>query len=214
MLKYTLGRIGLFVVVFAALLPVPMNIWIKLMVAIVFSAGLAFFLFRRWRDEMAEHRDGVATTFAQYTEQMTATAEEIDGEFKQQLQILQSFFDGVLKLSEKNEQLVGNCQDMVATSSAIYHKGSAGVSDSARAGSARSDMLDVLRSTTAASSASAGSAAAGTRALAIGLAPSVTVRRCNGPPSSSSQGSARVPNSCPVAEARQLPVEHAPENDN
>lgn len=81
------------------------------------------------RDEVAEHRNGLATSLAQYTEQVTATVEEIDGEFKQQLQTLQSFFDGVLKLSEKNEQLVGSCQDMVATSSAIYHKGSAGVSE-------------------------------------------------------------------------------------
>jgi hypothetical protein len=80
-------------------------------------------------DEMAEHRRVIGISLIQYQEQVTVTAEEIDGEFKQQLQILQSFFDGVLKLSEKNEQLVGNCQDMVATSSAIYHKGSAGVSE-------------------------------------------------------------------------------------
>jgi chromosome segregation ATPase len=81
------------------------------------------------RDEMAEHRRDIATSLTQYTEQVTATAGEIKGEFKQQLQILQSFFDGVLKLSEKNEQMVDRCQDMVATSSAIYHKGSAGVSE-------------------------------------------------------------------------------------
>jgi hypothetical protein len=81
------------------------------------------------RDEMAEHRRDIATSLTQYQKQVTATAEEIGGEFKQQLQILQSFFDGVLKLSEKNEQMVDRCQDMVATSSAIYHKGSAGVSE-------------------------------------------------------------------------------------
>jgi hypothetical protein len=78
---------------------------------------------------MAEHRNGVATTLAQYTEQVTTTAGEIKGEFQHQLITLQSFFDEVLRLSEKNEQLVGNCQDMVATSSAIYHKGSAGISE-------------------------------------------------------------------------------------
>lgn len=81
------------------------------------------------RDEMAEHRNGVATSLAQYAEQVTATAGEIKGEFQHQLQILQSFFDETMKLSEKNEQMVGRCQDMVATSSAIYHKGSAGVSE-------------------------------------------------------------------------------------
>jgi CHASE3 domain sensor protein len=81
------------------------------------------------RDEMAEHRNGVATSLAQYTEQVSATAGEIKGEFQRQLKILQAFFDGVLELSEKNEQMVERCQDMVATSSAIYHKGSAGVSE-------------------------------------------------------------------------------------
>ncbi len=81
------------------------------------------------RDEMAEHRNGVATTIAQYTEQVMTTAGEIKGEFQHQLITLQSFFDEVLRLSEKNEQLVSQCQDMVATSSAIYNKGSAGVSE-------------------------------------------------------------------------------------
>ncbi|WP_341718539.1 DUF4229 domain-containing protein [Micromonospora sp. FIMYZ51] len=52
--KYTLGRIGLFVIVVAALWPVEMNIFLKLMVALLFSAALSFFLLRRWRDEMAE----------------------------------------------------------------------------------------------------------------------------------------------------------------
>lgn len=53
-LKYTLGRIGLFVVIFAALVPVAMNIFLKLMLALAFSAALSFFLLRGWRDEMAE----------------------------------------------------------------------------------------------------------------------------------------------------------------
>ncbi|GGM32365.1 hypothetical protein GCM10011608_16150 [Micromonospora sonchi] len=52
--KYTLGRIVLFVVVVAALWPVDMNIFLKLMVALLFSAALSFFLLKRWRDEMAE----------------------------------------------------------------------------------------------------------------------------------------------------------------
>ena len=52
-IKYTLGRIGLFVATALALWPVAMNIWIKLMLALIFSAALSFFLLRKWRDEMA-----------------------------------------------------------------------------------------------------------------------------------------------------------------
>jgi hypothetical protein len=51
--KYTLGRIGLFLVVLAALVPVNLNILIKLMLAVAFSAAASFFLLRGWRDEMA-----------------------------------------------------------------------------------------------------------------------------------------------------------------
>ena len=53
-LKYTLGRIGLFVAVLAGLWLVDMNMFLKLMLALVFSAALSFFLLRGWRDEMAE----------------------------------------------------------------------------------------------------------------------------------------------------------------
>lgn len=51
--KYTLGRIGLFLAVFLVLWPVDLNILVKLMIALVFSAALAYFLLRGWRDEMA-----------------------------------------------------------------------------------------------------------------------------------------------------------------
>ncbi|MCW3838805.1 DUF4229 domain-containing protein [Micromonospora yasonensis] len=51
--KYTLGRIGLFVAVLAALWFVDMNMFLRLMLALVFSAALSFFLLRGWRDEMA-----------------------------------------------------------------------------------------------------------------------------------------------------------------
>lgn len=81
------------------------------------------------RDEMAEHRKNISTSLTQYREQVTATAGEIEGEFQHQLQLLQAFFDQMLKLSEKNERLAGRCQEMMATISAIYHKGSAGVSE-------------------------------------------------------------------------------------
>ena len=52
--KYTLGRIGLFALVALALWPVDLNIFLKLMLAVLFSAAMAFFLLRKWRDEMAE----------------------------------------------------------------------------------------------------------------------------------------------------------------
>ncbi|MGC4782089.1 DUF4229 domain-containing protein [Micromonospora zamorensis] len=53
-LKYTLGRIGLFVAVLAGLWLIDMNVFLKLMLALAFSAALSFFLLRGWRDEMAE----------------------------------------------------------------------------------------------------------------------------------------------------------------
>ncbi|MEV0939317.1 MULTISPECIES: DUF4229 domain-containing protein [Micromonospora] len=52
--KYTLARIGLFLLVVVALWPVGMNLFLKLMVALIFSAAASFFLLRGWRDEMAE----------------------------------------------------------------------------------------------------------------------------------------------------------------
>jgi hypothetical protein len=58
--KYTLGRLGIFVAVFLALLPVPMNLFVKLMVALVASAGFSFFLLKKWRDETAEQLGAVA----------------------------------------------------------------------------------------------------------------------------------------------------------
>jgi len=52
--KYTLGRLGLFVVVFALLLPVPLNLLVKAMIALIASAGFSFFLLAKWRTEMAQ----------------------------------------------------------------------------------------------------------------------------------------------------------------
>lgn len=60
-IKYTLGRLGLFVIVFLALVPVPLNILVKAMIAFVASAGFAFFLLRGWRNQMAEHLGDVAS---------------------------------------------------------------------------------------------------------------------------------------------------------
>lgn len=52
-LKYTLGRVGLFVAVLLALWPVDIDIFLKLILALLFSAALSYFLLRHWRDEMA-----------------------------------------------------------------------------------------------------------------------------------------------------------------
>jgi Protein of unknown function (DUF4229) len=58
--KYTLGRIGLFIVVFAVLLPVPLNFFVKAMIALVASAAFAYFLLANWRNEMAEQLGSAA----------------------------------------------------------------------------------------------------------------------------------------------------------
>ena len=59
-LKYTLGRLGLFVAVLAALLPVPLNFLVKAMIALIASAGFSYFLLAKWRNEMAEQLGGAA----------------------------------------------------------------------------------------------------------------------------------------------------------
>jgi hypothetical protein len=53
-IKYTFGRVGLFVVCFLILLPVPLNFLVRAMIALVVSAIASIFLLRRWRNEMAE----------------------------------------------------------------------------------------------------------------------------------------------------------------
>jgi hypothetical protein len=52
--KYTLGRVAIFVVVLALLLPLALNILVKVMIAIIASAGFSYFLLAKWRNEMAE----------------------------------------------------------------------------------------------------------------------------------------------------------------
>ncbi len=59
-IKYTLGRLGLFLVFFAALLPLPLHVLVKAMLALVLSAVASLFLLRAWRDEVAQQWAGVA----------------------------------------------------------------------------------------------------------------------------------------------------------
>ncbi len=58
--KYTLGRLGLFVVVLVLLLPVPLNFLVKAMIALVASAAFAYFLLAKWREEMADQLGSAA----------------------------------------------------------------------------------------------------------------------------------------------------------
>jgi hypothetical protein len=58
--KYTLGRLGLFLVVFLVLLPVPLNLLVKAMIALIASAGFSYFLLAKWRNEMAERLGAAA----------------------------------------------------------------------------------------------------------------------------------------------------------
>jgi hypothetical protein len=55
--KFTLGRIGLFLLVALALWPVPVSLLVKLMIAVIASTILQFVVLRRWRAEMIDYID-------------------------------------------------------------------------------------------------------------------------------------------------------------
>ena len=59
--KYTLGRLGLFVLIFVLLLPLPLNILVKAMIALVVSAAASYFLLAAWRTKMGEQLAGAAS---------------------------------------------------------------------------------------------------------------------------------------------------------
>lgn len=56
-LKYSLGRLGLFVGVWLLTLPLPIPMLLKLMIALLVSAPLSFVLLRRWRLGFSEQLD-------------------------------------------------------------------------------------------------------------------------------------------------------------
>jgi hypothetical protein len=58
--KYTLGRLGLFVVVYALLVPVPLHPLVRAMIALLASAAFSYFLLAKWRNQMAEQLGTVA----------------------------------------------------------------------------------------------------------------------------------------------------------
>ncbi|MEN3308716.1 MAG: hypothetical protein V7603_4918 [Micromonosporaceae bacterium] len=55
--KYTLGRVGLFVGIALLLWPVPVDLLVKLMIALIASFGLQFVVLRKWRVEMINQVD-------------------------------------------------------------------------------------------------------------------------------------------------------------
>jgi uncharacterized membrane protein YccC len=61
--KYTLGRLGLFVVLLLLLIivPIPLNVFVKAMIALVVSAVLSYFLLADWRNKMGDQLAGAAT---------------------------------------------------------------------------------------------------------------------------------------------------------
>ena len=60
MMKYTLGRVGLFVLaaVILLLLPIPLDFFLRLLLALVISMVAQFWLLRRWRADMIAYVDG------------------------------------------------------------------------------------------------------------------------------------------------------------
>jgi hypothetical protein len=72
-LKFTLGRLGLFLLVFVLLiLTLPLNIFVAAMIALVVSFGLSFFLLAKWREEMGEQLAGAAGRRAAEKERLRA----------------------------------------------------------------------------------------------------------------------------------------------
>ena len=61
MVKFTLGRVGLFVLISLALWPVPIDLLLKLMIAIMGSFALQFVVLRKWRTDMIGQVDEVAS---------------------------------------------------------------------------------------------------------------------------------------------------------
>ena len=70
--KYTLGRIGLFVVVLGVLSMFPLNLLVAGMVAVVVSAVASYFLLAKWRNEMNEQLVGAVARRSAEKERLRA----------------------------------------------------------------------------------------------------------------------------------------------
>jgi hypothetical protein len=78
--KYTLGRVGLFVVTALALWPVPLDLLVKLMIALIVSFGLQFVLLRRWRTQMINQVDDSMTRRRAAKEKLRSALAGDDGD--------------------------------------------------------------------------------------------------------------------------------------
>jgi hypothetical protein len=72
MMKYTLARLGLFIAAAAVLLVVPieLNPFLKLGIALIASAILSFFLLRKLRDDVANQLAATARDRAERKEKL------------------------------------------------------------------------------------------------------------------------------------------------
>lgn len=76
-IKYTLARIGLFAIIVAVLYPVGLDLFLTMMIALLVSLPLSYFLLRRWRNQMAER---IETTMEQHRAQKEKLRAALSGE--------------------------------------------------------------------------------------------------------------------------------------
>ncbi|WP_432833807.1 DUF4229 domain-containing protein [Dactylosporangium sp. CA-092794] len=81
-MKYTLARLGLFGLVALAVLvaPIDVSVPLKLMIAILVSAGLAFFLLKGLREEASVQAVGMAERRSEKRERLRAALNGDDDE--------------------------------------------------------------------------------------------------------------------------------------
>jgi hypothetical protein len=70
--RYTLARLGLFLVLFLvlALIPIPLNIFVKALIALLLSAAASYFLLRGMRDEVATQLSGAVERRAEQKQRL------------------------------------------------------------------------------------------------------------------------------------------------
>lgn len=81
-LKYTAARLGLLVASAAALLPLGLHLLVTLMIAVLASAILSFFLLRKLRDQVAEE---LASSTQRRREQKAKLRSALAGEDQQEV---------------------------------------------------------------------------------------------------------------------------------
>jgi hypothetical protein len=91
--------------------------------------GMIVLAGKELREEMEQQKKGLAADLNNFNAQVKVAVSNVKEEFQYQREILQIFFDKAMEINDKNEKMVTQCQEMVATSSAIYNKGSAGVQE-------------------------------------------------------------------------------------